>query len=41
MSPKKRPRKDFPVEGSSQAIGGQVLETTQTTTQPQHLKSLV
>jgi hypothetical protein len=32
MPPKKRPRKDYPVEGSSQAVGGQVLETT---TQPQ------
>jgi hypothetical protein len=32
MPPKKRPRKDYPAEGSSQAVGGQVLETT---TQPQ------
>jgi hypothetical protein len=32
MPPKKRPGKDYPAEGSSQAVVGQVLETT---TQPQ------
>jgi hypothetical protein len=33
MPPKKRPGKDFLVEGSSYEIGGQVLKTIQPTTQ--------
>jgi hypothetical protein len=35
MPTKKRSRKELPVEASSQAAGAHVLETTQTTTQPQ------
>jgi hypothetical protein len=35
MPPKKRPGKELPAEASSQAAGAQVLETTQTATQPQ------
>jgi hypothetical protein len=35
MPPKKRPRKDLRVEGSSQTARGQVHETTQTITQLQ------
>jgi hypothetical protein len=40
MPPKKRPGKDFLVECSPQTVGGQVLETTQTTTQPQTFAEL-
>jgi hypothetical protein len=32
IPPKKKPRKELPVEGSSQAAGAQVLETTQAIT---------
>jgi hypothetical protein len=35
MPPKRKLGKELPVEGSSQATGAQVLETTQATTQPQ------
>jgi hypothetical protein len=35
MPPKKGLGKELPIEGSSQAAGGQVPEITQTTTQPQ------
>jgi hypothetical protein len=35
MPPKRKPRKDLPAEGSSQATGVQVLETTQAIAQPQ------
>jgi hypothetical protein len=35
MPPKKRPGKEHPVKGSSQAVGSQVLKTTQATIQSQ------
>jgi hypothetical protein len=37
MPPKKRPGKELPAEGSSQAAGGQVLTTTEATVQTTHI----
>jgi hypothetical protein len=37
MPPKKRPGKELPPEGSSQAAGGQVLSTAEATIQTTHI----
>jgi hypothetical protein len=40
MPPKRRPKKELPAEGSSQAVGGQIFTTTQTTVQTTHIPQI-